>query len=365
MNKYGLGIVGCGSISDAYFGGATDYEIIEVAACADIVPEAAQAKAEQHGCRAVSVDELLEDPAVDIVVNLTIPQVHAEIATRALEAGKHTHCEKPFALNVDDGRRVVELGREKNLRVGCAPDTFLGSGGQACRKLLDDGAIGDVVAGTAFMMCHGHESWHPNPGFYYLSGGGPMFDMGPYYITTLINMLGPARRVSASSKRTFEERVCTSEARKGEVLPVEVTTHLAGTIDFESGAIITMVMSFDIWAHHHTNIELYGTAGSMQVPDPNGFGGVVSVYKPGDPEGWTEQELMHGYEGCRCMGVADMAYAIESGRAHRCSGELALHALEIIAAFDLSSESGQAVELQNGCERPAALPTGLQAGTLD
>jgi predicted dehydrogenase len=365
MKPVGVGIVGCGKICWAYFGGAQAYDFLNVVACADIVPEVAQTAADEYGCEAVSVDDLLARDDIEIVINLTIPVAHAEIALRTLEAGKHTHCEKPLAVTLEDGHKIVEAGKASGLRVGCAPDTFMGSGIQTCRKLLDDGLIGRPIAGTAFMMCHGHESWHPNPGFFYLPGGGPVFDMGPYYITALINLLGPARRVSASTQKTFETRTCTAEARNGEVLPVEVTTHVAGTIDFDCGAIITMVMTFDVWNHKHTNIEVYGTEGSMQIPDPNGFGGVVSTAVAADGNEWVEQAHTHGYEGSRCIGVADMAMAIEHGRPHRCSGELALHALEIMHAFDTSSQSGRHVELQTTCDRPAALPSGLNEGELD
>lgn len=365
MKQYGIGIIGCGKICWAYLGGAQPYDFLKIVACADINHEAAQAAADEYGCDAVSVDELLGRDDVDIVINLTIPEVHAEIALRALEAGKHTHCEKPLAVTFEDGQKVVETAKAKGLRVGCAPDTFMGSGGQLARKLLDDGVIGDPVAGTAFMLCHGHERWHPNPGFYYLRGGGPVFDMGPYYIHAFLNLLGPARRISASAKKTFETRTCTSEALDGTVLPVEVNTHLAGTVDFACGAVVTMVMSFDVWTHTHTCIEVYGTEGSMQVPDPNGFGGAVRTAVAADGNEWVDQAHVHGYEGSRCIGVADMAMAIEHDRPHRCNGELALHALEIMHAFETSSATGRHVELTTTCDRPAALPIGLEEGKLD
>jgi predicted dehydrogenase len=367
MQKTNIGIVGCGNISNAYFTGAKTFDILNVVACADVNMDAARAKAAEHGCLAVTVAELMARKDIEIVVNLTIPQAHAAIALQALEAGKHTHCEKPLAVSLAEGRKVIDTARARGLRVGCAPDTFFGGGIQTCRKLIDDGLIGAPVAGTAFMMCHGHESWHPNPAFYYLPGGGPMFDMGPYYITALLNLLGPARRVSAVTARTFPTRTCTSAARQGEVLPVEVSTHLAGTVEFVNGAIITIVMSFDVWSHHHTNIEIYGTRGSLQAPDPNGFGGPVhalSVAEPG--AGWQERALTHGYTGGhRCIGVADMAYAIRSGRPHRCDGALAYHALEIMHAFDTSSQTGRHVMLESTCARPAALPLGLTPGQLD
>ncbi len=368
MKSTRLGIVGCGNISGAYFGGTGPvFDFLDVVACADLDMDAARARGEEFGCDAVTVDELMRRDDIDIVINLTIPAAHADIAIQALESGKHAHSEKPFAVTLEDGRRILETAEAKELRVGCAPDTFLGGGHQTCRKLLDDGAIGDAVAGTAFMLCHGHESWHPNPGFFYLPGGGPMFDMGPYYITALINLLGPARRVSAVTGKSFDERVCTAEALAGTKLPVEVSTHLAGTIEFQNGAIITMVMSFDVWKHKHTNIEIYGTEGCMLEPDPNGFGGTVEAALASDRDAdWQEIPLTHQYEwASRGLGVADMARAIETNRPHRCDGRMAYHALEIMHAFDKSSESGEHVVLESTCDRPAALPTGLSEGELD
>ena len=220
------------------------------------------------------------------------------------------------------------------------------------------------MAGTAFMQCHGHESWHPNPGFYYLAGGGPMFDMGPYYLSALINLLGPVSRVSASTAKTFPERVVTSEARHGEVLPVEVTTHLAGTLDFAEGAIITMVMSFDVWHHGHQHIEIYGTEGSLQVPDPNTFGGPVKV-RGKDDDDWREIPLTHAYaDNSRIIGVADLATALRQGRQPRCSGDLAFHVLDMMSAFDESSEQGKHIQIESTCEKPAALQAGLTSGNL-
>ncbi len=360
-----VGMIGCGNICQAYFNAAKQLDSIEIVACADLDMEAAEAKAEENGCKAVTVDAILADPQIDIILNLTTPQAHASVNTAALQAGKHVHCEKPFAVTREDGKAVLELATEKGLLTGCAPDTFLGAGHQTARKLIDDGWIGRPIAGTAFMMCPGHESWHPNPGFYYLKGGGPMFDMGPYYVTALVNMLGPAKRVSAISGRSFDERTCTSEVRNGEKLPVEVTTHLAGTIEFECGAIITVVMSFDIKKHSMPPIEIHGTAGSMRVPDPNGFGGTVSVFRPGQ-EGWQDVPHSHGYaQNMRSIGVADMAAAIEGDRMNRCSGEVAYHVLDLMHAFDESSETGKHVVLESTCERPEALPMDLRHGELD
>ena len=274
-----VGLIGCGNISQAYLNAAKTFQNMEISSCADINPAAAKDRGVEFGIQARSVDELLEDNEIEIVLNLTTPQAHAGINAKALEAGKNVHCEKPFAVTRDDGRRVLDLARQKGLLIGCAPDTFLGGGQQTVRKLIDDGAIGRSVAGTAFMMCHGHESWHPNPGFYYLRGGGPMFDMGPYYLTALVNLLGPVRRVSAFTQITFSERIVTCKERNGERLPVEIPTHIAGTLEFHNRAIITMVTSFDVWKHSNHCIEIHGESGSIQVSDPNSFDGPVRLFE--------------------------------------------------------------------------------------
>ena len=359
------GIIGCGNISPAYFNAAQKLDILQITCCADAHAPAAHAKAEQNGVQAVTVEELLADPKIEIVINLTTPQAHAAINHQALNAGKHVHCEKPFAVTREEGLEVLQLAHQKKLLVGCAPDTFLGGGLQTCRKMIDDHALGRPVAGTAFMCCPGHESWHPNPGFYYLKGGGPMLDMAPYYLTALIHLLGPIQRVSAICGRKADERVATSEGANGQILPVEVNTHAAGTLEFENGAIISLVMSFDVWKQSAHPIEIHGTEGSMKVPDPNCFGGPVSLFKPGMTD-WEEIPCSHGYtDNMRSIGVADMAYAIQSGRPNRCSGEMAYHVLDVMHAFDESSDSGKHITIQSTCNQPAPLPLNLPTGELD
>ena len=366
MEPVKIGIVGCGNISDIYFQAGKVFEAIEIAACADLVPERAQAKAKNHGVpKACSVDELLADPEIGIVVNLTIPNAHADVALNALEAGKCVYNEKPLAVTREEGKQILDLAAEKGLLVGCAPDTFMGAGIQTCRKLIDDGWIGEPVAATAFMQCHGHESWHPDPGFYYQAGGGPMMDMGPYYLTALVNLIGPIKRVAASARITFPERIITSAGKFGEVITVNTPTHVAGTMDFANGAVGTMVMSFDVWAHTLPCIEIHGTEGSMSVPDPNGFGGPVRIRRSATPD-WAEIPHSHGYaDNSRGLGVADMAYALRAGRPHRASGALAYHVLDIMHAFLDSSKGGRHIRLRSRCKRPAPLPLGLRHGTLD
>lgn len=361
-----IGIIGCGVISGIYLQNARQLESIEVAACADLLPERAQARAAEHGVpRACGVAELLADPEIQIVLNLTIPLAHGEVAMQAIEAGKSVYNEKPLAYRREDARRMLELAKARGVRVGCAPDTFLGAGIQTCRKLIDDGWIGEPIAATAFMMNHGHEHWHPDPGFYYQPGGGPMFDMGPYYLTALVNLMGPVRRVTGSARATFPQRTITSEPKRGTTIVVNTPTHVAGVLDFASGAIGTLITSFDVWGHNLPRIEVYGTAGSLSVPDPNTFGGPVRVRRAGAAE-WSEVPLTHGYaKNSRGLGVADMACALRSGRAHRASGELAYHVLDVMHAVHDASAAGRHVELSSTCERPTPLPLGLREGALD
>ena len=365
MDKTKIGIIGCGNISSAYLKQCPLFDILEVAGVADIIPDRAKEKAEEHGVRAMGVDELLADPGIAIVVDLTIPAAHFEVAMRAVESGKSVWNEKPLTLKREQGRELLDRAAARGVLVGCAPDTFLGAGHQTCRKLIDDGWIGTPVAATAFMLCHGHESWHPDPEFYYQTGGGPMFDMGPYYLTDLVKLMGPAVRVCASARITFPERVITSAPNYGTRVKVDVPTHIAGVIDFANGAVATIVTSFDVWAAQVPRIEIYGAEGSLQVPDPNGPGGEVRVRRAGQEE-WTAVPHSHGYaEISRSIGVADMAYALRTGRAHRASGELAFHVLDMMHAVHESSESSRHVRLESTCAQPAPLPLGLPAGQLD
>jgi predicted dehydrogenase len=360
MRRVKVGIIGCGNISEVYFRNLQSFPNTEVVACADLDVERAKARANQFGiAKACSVDELLADADVEIVVNLTIPKAHADVCQKALAAGKHVHVEKPLAINLADGLRTVELAKEKGLLVGGAPDTFLGGGIQTCRKLIDDGWIGQPIAATAFMMCHGHESWHPDPAFYYQAGGGPMFDMGPYYITALVNLIGPVRRVTGSAQVTFPTRTITSKPKYGQEIPVETATHVAGVFDFASGAVGTIITSFDVWHARLPLIEIYGTEGTLSVPDPNGFGGPISIRRR-DAKEWTEVALTHGFtENGRGLAVADMADAILQKRPHRASGALALHALEVMQGFQVASDEGRHYEMTTTCERPVPLPVGF------
>ncbi len=365
MKKMKIGVIGCGMISNAYLTAATKFDILEVVGCADMNPELAVAKAEEHGIKAMTVEELLADKKIDIVINLTPPKAHFPVTTQILEAGKHAYSEKPFGINDEETAKIMALANSRKLRVGCAPDTFLGGGQQTARKLIDDGWIGTPLSGTAMVMGRGPEKWANAP-FFYDIGGGPMLDLGPYYITALVNLLGPAKSVTAMTFRGAKTRKCgPGSVPPFKEYPVNVNTHQAGMVEFQCGAVITVIASFEVYKHQHNPIEIYGSQGSLVVPDPNTFGGPVKVFKPGYTE-WVEAPLSHGYvENSRSIGAADMAYAIQKKRSHRASGELANHVLEVMMAFDKSSAAGKKITLKTTCERPAALPLGLEAGLLD
>ncbi len=366
MDKVKVGVVGCGNISDVYFKTCKIFDILDVAACADLVAEKARESADKHGIGiACTPDELFSNPEIEMVVNLTVPKAHAEISLAALNAGKHVYGEKPLAVSREDGKRILALADEKGLLVGCAPDTFLGGAHQTCRKLIDDGVIGEPVGATAFFMCPGHERWHPSPEFYYEVGGGPMFDMGPYYLTALINMLGPIASISGLAKTTHAERTITSEPKKGQKIKVETPTHVSGLMDFANGAQATIITSFDVWGNNLPGIEVYGTKGSLSVPDPNYFSGKVRVLKAGEEE-WSVVPHTHGHsEWQRGLGPADMAHAIRSGRKHRATGQLAYHVLDAMHSFLDAAETSSVVEVQSTCERPAPFPEDLPANVLD
>jgi len=351
----GIGIVGCGTISPAYLKASKSFPILDIRGLADLNPEIAERRASEFGLRPMSVEALLADPSIEIVVNLTIPRAHVEVGLRAIAAGKHVHSEKPLGITTAESRLLLEAANARGLRVGCAPDTFLGGAHQTCRKLVDAGAIGQPVGGTAFFMCPGHERWHPAPAFYYLEGGGPMLDMGPYYITDLVNLLGPVAQVAGMATMLRATRTITSEPLAGTTIPVEIPTHVSGTLHFVSGAVVSITMSFDVPKHSHLPLELYGTAGALIVPDPNIFGGQIERAEPGGD--WQPVVTQHAYAdgNYRILGVADMAHAIRESRPHRASGELAFHVLEVMEAFNRSSQTGRFVSIESRPERPAPL----------
>jgi predicted dehydrogenase len=361
-----VALVGCGVISHAYARKLSALPFVELAACADLVPERAAELARRYAIpRALALDALWADPEIDTVVNLSVPLAHAEVTRAALDAGKAVYSEKPLGVELAEGRELVDLAAKQGVRLGCAPDTFLGAGLQTCRKLIDDGAIGEPVAANAFMLSPGPERWHPGPQIFYQRGAGPLFDMGPYYLTALVHLLGPARRVTGSARISHAEREIGSEPLRGQRMPVEVPTHVASVIDFEAGPLATLVTSFDVQASRYRHIEVYGTEGTLCVPDPNTFGGPVRVRRAGD-EQWSELPLSHANgEQSRGIGLGDMLWAERTGRLHRASGDLALHVLELLCSVIEASEQGRHVTLATTCTRPAALPTGLADDRFD
>ena len=350
----GVGVVGCGSVSNRYFHHLPVYDHVRVVGCADMVHERAVTTAERYGIpRAYSVAEMLADPDVDLVLNLTPPQAHVDVILAAIRAGKHAYSEKPLAIERADGADVVREAAERGVMVGCAPDTFLGAGIQTCRMLIDEGAIGAPVGAAASFTCPGHEHWHPNPGFYYLRGGGPVFDMGPYYLTALVTLLGPIERVTSFATRPYDER--TSDIHPGVRFTVEVPTHLAGALHFAAGTTATVTMSFDVWASEAPLLEVYGNRGTISVPDPNHFGGPVRVrVGRGD---WKEVPLRFT-EGGRGIGVAEMASAVQEARPSRVDASLAYHVLDAMQALHESSDQGRQIRLTSTCARPETRQTG-------
>ena len=351
----GSRISGCGTSSPAYLRALPGFDSVRVRGVADRDPAVAAARAAEFGVPHASVDALLADPEIELIVNLTTPKSHLEVGLAAIAAGKHVHSEKPLATTFADGARLMAAAGAANRLVGCAPDTFLGGGHQACRRLVDEGRIGTPVGGTATFMCPGHERWHPNPDFYYHTGGGPMLDMGPYYLTALVNLLGPVRSVAGMVSTPRATREIGSAPRRGQRITVEVPTHVTGTIRFVSGAIVQVITSFDVAGHRHTPIELYGTEGTLLVPDPNRFGGPIEFLRTGGE--WEDIPVDAPYAdgNYRGIGAADLGQAIRTGHPHRASGALALHVLEVMEAFGLSSESGRHIAIETSVERPAPL----------
>jgi predicted dehydrogenase len=350
MKPIRVGIIGCGKISDFYLKNLCNHSDVEVLACADLEIDRAKAKAEMyHVPRACTAQELLSDVAIDLVVNLTIPKVHASVCIQALEAGKHVYVEKPLAVTREEGQRILQTAEAKGLRVGCAPDTFLGTGIQTCRQLILNGEIGTPLSAVAFMMIPGHEHWHPDPEFYYHAGGGPMFDMGPYYLTAFVELLGPIQEISGVTATAFQQRTITSKPKSGQTINVEVPTHVTGSLRFVKGPVVTMITSFDIMAgtSPFPNIEIYGSHGTLRVPDPNTFVGPVLLKRIGQDQ-WEEVPLTAPYEfNSRGIGVVEMANAIHHGRKHRANGELAYHVLEAMHGFHDSSNTGNVYRMHS------------------
>ncbi|AJQ93154.1 Gfo/Idh/MocA family protein [Gynuella sunshinyii] len=360
------GVIGCGNISNSYLQLAPLFKGFRFTACADLNMDLAQQTASRYELQAMSTDALLADDDIDIVVNLTIPSAHADISLQALQAGKHVYTEKPLCLNLAEGRKMQALAQTNGLRVGSAPDTFLGGAHQLARKLIDDGTVGNIVSGSCHVMGRGMEMWHPNPEFFFKAGGGPVLDMGPYYIANLIQLLGPVRNVTARSSTPFPERTITSQPHYGDVIQVETPTTLHAILEFEQGALITLSASWDVQAHGHAPMELYGSKGSLYLPDPNFFGGKVTVTEgkrelylttPWEhPFGVANQ--IHGDRALanyRTAGLAEMVLSIHHEQDHMCSLDRALHGVEVLLGIMKSGETGTTVKMTTTCERPRAL----------
>ena len=347
----GVGIIGCGNISEIYCKNLQAFDNVTLVACADIEIERAEKRAAQFGISGLGVGALLARDDIELIVNLTIPDAHADVSRAILKAGKHVYSEKPLATRRKDARKILERARRNNLRVGGAPDTFLGGAWQTIRKLLDDGAIGKPVAATAFMLGHGPEKWHPNPDFFYQPGAGPLFDMGPYYLTALINFFGPVANVAAIARASFPERI----AQDGHKIPVTTPTHVAGTLEFANGALATLVTSFDVWHSQLPRIEIYGSTGTIIAPDPNLFGGEILLRSENDAK-WRALPTEFPYnDNMRGLGVADMARSIRENTPHRASGEMTYHVVDVMRALLKSSERGKQIMLESKCKRPALL----------
>jgi predicted dehydrogenase len=369
MSKiYGIGISGAGNIAAAYLKLGRLFKDIEMRAIADIVPEAAAGRAKEFDVYARSIDQLLASDDIDIIVNLTIPDAHYAVSCAILDAGKHVYSEKPLCLSLEQGNDLKARAKKADRQVGCAPDTVLGGAHQWARKLIGDNKVGKITHGTCHVLSKGMEHWHPNPDFFFLPGAGPVLDIGPYYIANLINLIGPAKRVGAMTGMAKTERTITSAPRAGEKIPVKTPTTIHALIEFASGAIITLGASWDVFDHGHSPMELYGTNGTIFVPDPNFFGGEVSV---SDTDGkrevvapWDHPLAVPNQPGenggprlanYRCAGLADMVRAISEGREPRCSLATTLHGVDIMTSILKSGESGKFIDLATTCAQPAML----------
>ena len=371
-----IGVVGCGNISATYMRNAALFPEVELVACADALPEAAAHRAAEFGLRAVPVGDLVTDPAVDLVLNLTVPSAHAEVTMAALAAGKHVFTEKPLATSVADGRRLLAEAGARGLALGSAPDTFLGAAGRRARQLIAAGAIGRPVAGTAFMLGRGMEHWHPNPQFFYQPGGGPVLDMGPYYLTMLVSLLGPVARVMAMTGRGQDERLVSAGGPfRGTRFPVATPTTALALLEFRSGAMMTFGASWDVFRHSNHPIELHGTEGSLRLPDPDTFGGTVSLSARGaEWQDFASEDAPCGAPNWpyaapdranyRMLGVADLAAALRAGRAPRASGALALHVLEVLEAILAAGDRRAPVEIEGEAARPLPLSEAEAAAYL-
>ena len=368
-----IGLIGCGNIAETYFRAQDYFNNIKFIACADKFPEVSKKCADQYNIKSLTVDEIIHDTNVDVILNLTIPQAHFEISKLALEAGKHVYSEKPMSIKYDEANELVNLAKDNNLYIGNAPDTFLGGGGQVARKFVDDGDIGKVLTGNFIFDFPGVQEFHPNPESWFQSGGGPVIDMGPYFFTTLVNLLGPVKNVRSRGKKFADQREYLVGPKKGKSFNVDISTSVMLDIEFANEAIVQGFISFDVQNHARNHMELYGTKGSLVVPDPNMFGGPVLLSRELGSE-WQEFSVEDKYLGktniinhsgrsneapkqsnYRGVGLSEMIYSIENNIQHRCNGNLALHVLDIIESTIIASETKKEVSLRSTCEQPKPL----------
>lgn len=383
-----VAMIGVGAISGIYLKNLTTvFKEVNLIGVCDLIRERAEKAVAEYNIPKLyeTMYDAFNDPEVDVILNLTRPYEHYGVTKPALLAGKHVYHEKPLAADMEEGLELVRIAEEKGLMLAGAPDTYLGAGIQTCRKLIDDGAIGEPIGAAAFMICHGHETWHPDPEFYYKRGGGPMMDMGPYYVTAMINLLGGVKGVTGVTKKCFDKRIITSQPHYGETIDVDVDTYLTGTMHFESGAIGTIFTTFDVYysPRNQARFEIYGTKGTLLVPDPNTFGGPICLFRPEDQAksravdpgmlekggefiGFKEMPLMFDYcENSRGLGLADMCKAIETGRQIRSEKQQTLHVLEILTSFEKSSRAGRYLPLETKYQRAQPMQNNPMFGILD
>jgi predicted dehydrogenase len=360
-----IGLIGCGNISKTYLRNATLFPAYAVTACADLNPEAASERATAFGIEDMSVDQLLADPEIDIILNLTNPAAHLVITRQALLKGKHVYSEKPFGIDFKEAKEVAAFAADRHLTIGCAPDTFLLGAHQFARQIIDSGEIGEAVGGSAAVLGSGMENWHPNPAFFFATGGGPVLDMGPYYLTALVGLLGPVAKVAAIGSIGFANRRIGTGRLIGQPIDIAVDTTVNAALRFRSGANLAFSASWDVFAHRRSAIEIYGTKGALCLPDPNWFGGEVllagrdgawkAVAAPPSEMARPNQSLSGDIQvaNYRGVGLAEMVFAIKAGRKPRTHGALALHVLEIMHAMALSSERDRTIEIATRVDRPA------------
>jgi predicted dehydrogenase len=368
MNTIKVAMIGVGAISGIYLENITNvFKEIELIGVCDLVRERAVNAQEKYRIKKLyeTMQDAFADEEVDIILNLTRPYEHYEVTKGALLAGKHVYTEKPLGASFEEGQELAALANEKHLMLGGAPDTFLGSGIQTCRRLIDDGLIGEVVGAAAFMVCRGHETWHPDPEFYYKFGGGPMLDMGPYYVTALVNLISGVSGVTGITKTSFPQRVITSQPKSGTIVDVDVPTYVTGIMNFDNGAVGTIFTTFDVHYKQQARFEIYGSQGTLIVPDPNTFGGPIKLLRPEDGE-YKEMPLLYDYkENSRGLGLADMAKALQTGREFRANNNQILHVLEILTSFEKSSKEGRYLSLETKYVKGEPMKNNALHGVLD